>query len=157
MSSSNLQGVLSVSTLEHVIDTREAGDAMLNKKEGIDVLKLRWSSCINDQSHIEKSSYVLQMLQPPETLKELTVKCYGGTSFPKWVGDPSFKNLVFLKLKDCANCTSLLALGKLYALKDLHIIGMEKVYYIDGRFYGEGCLKPFPSLERLYILWIWKK
>ncbi|XP_061346121.1 putative disease resistance RPP13-like protein 1 [Gastrolobium bilobum] len=149
---SNLQGILSVSRLEHVTDTREAVEAMLNKKVGIDVLKLKWSCCLNDESHIRRENDVLQMLQPHKTLTKLTVRCYGGISFPKWIGDPSFKSLVFLKLRDCANCTTLPILGNLHALRDLYIIGMKEVCCIDGGFYGDGCLRPFPSLERLHFM-----
>ncbi|KAG4947239.1 hypothetical protein JHK87_043246 [Glycine soja] len=152
MKLSNIRGVLSVSRLEHVTDTREASEAMINKKVGIDVLKLKWTSCMNNQSHTERAKEVLQMLQPHKNLAKLTIKCYGGTSFPKWIGDPSYKSLVFLKLKDCAHCTSLPALGNLHALKELYIIGMKEVCCIDGEFCGNACLRPFPSLERLYFM-----
>ncbi|XP_020240088.2 putative disease resistance RPP13-like protein 1 [Cajanus cajan] len=147
----NIQGVLSVSRLENVSDTLEASGAMLNKKVGIDVLKLKWSF-MNNQSHIERAKDVLHMLKPHKGLAKLTIKCYGGTSFPKWIGDPSYKSLVFLKLKDCANCTSLPALGNLHALKELYIIGMKEVCCIDGGFYGNACFRPFPSLEKLHFM-----
>ncbi|RDX61473.1 putative disease resistance RPP13-like protein 1, partial [Mucuna pruriens] len=152
MKLSNIRGVLSVSRLENVTDPREASEAKLNKKGGIDVLKLKWSCCMDNQSPIGRAKEVLQMLQPHKSLAKLTIKCYGGTCFPKWIGDPSYKSLVFLKLKDCAHCTSLPALGNLHALKELHIIGMKEVCCIDGGFYGNACLKPFPSLERLHFM-----
>ncbi|KAL2326233.1 hypothetical protein Fmac_025291 [Flemingia macrophylla] len=151
MELSNIRGVLSVSRLENVAETREASDAMLNKKVGIDVLKLKWS-CMNNQSQIERATDVLQMLRPHKGLEKLTIKCYGGTSFPKWIGDPSYRSLVFLKLKDCANCTSLPALGNLHTLKELYIIGMKEVCSIDGGFYGNACFRPFPSLEKLHFM-----
>ena len=83
--------------------------------------------------------------------KSLSVEWYCGVAFPKWIGDPSFICLASLKLKCCARCTSLPALGKLQAVKDLHIIGMKELYCIDGEFYGQNCLRPFPSLERLHF------
>ncbi|KAK7314048.1 hypothetical protein VNO77_39256 [Canavalia gladiata] len=152
MKLSNIRGVLCVSRLENVTNIREAGEAMLNKKVGINVLKLKWNCCMNDQSHIQRAKDVLQMLQPHKSLVKLTIKCYGGTSFPKWIGDPSFKSLVLLKLKDCAHCISLPTLGNLQALKDLYVIGMKEVCCIDGGFYGNGCSRPFPSLERLHFM-----
>ncbi|TKY68414.1 putative disease resistance RPP13 protein 1 [Spatholobus suberectus] len=152
MKLSNIRGGLSVSRLEHVTNPREASEAMLNKKVGIDVLKLKWSCCMNNQPHIERAKEVLQILQPHKSLAKLTIKCYGGTCFPKWIGDASYKSLLFLKLKNCAHCTSLPALGNLHALKELYIIGMKEVCRIDGGFYGNACLSPFPSLESLHFM-----
>ena len=67
------------------------------------------------------------------------------------IGDPSFSNMVTLTLQDCEKCTTLPSLGLLSSLKHLSISGMIKLKGISSEFYGKGCLKPFQSLETLYL------
>ncbi|CBI28609.3 unnamed protein product, partial [Vitis vinifera] len=65
---------------------------------------------------------VLENLQPHNKVKRLSIECFYGAKFPIWLGNPSFMNLVFLRLKDCKSCSSLPPLGQLRSLKDLYII-----------------------------------
>ena len=61
------------------------------------------------------------MLQPHTNIKKLEITRYSGRKFPIWLGDPSFSNMVALKLIGCENCTSLPAVGMLVSLEELTI------------------------------------
>ncbi|QHO18135.1 Putative disease resistance RPP13-like protein [Arachis hypogaea] len=142
-----LQGELCISKLENVIDPSDACQANLKEKKQIKELLLKWSHSTLEESH----QVVLEHLQPSTNLKKLTVKCYGGTSFPNWLGDSSFGNIVCLRIEDCRHCSSLPPLGRLQSLKELFISGMKSVKSIGSEFYGGNSpsFQPFPSLETL--------
>ncbi|KAL1332096.1 hypothetical protein AAHE18_11G003500 [Arachis hypogaea] len=142
-----LQGELCISKLENVIDPSDACQANLKEKKQIKELLLKWSHSTLEESH----QVVLEHLQPSTNLKKLTVKCYGGTSFPNWLGDSSFGNIVSLWIEDCRHCSSLPPLGRLQSLKELFISGMKSVKSIGSEFYGGNSpsFQPFPSLETL--------
>jgi hypothetical protein len=89
------------------------------------------------------------MLHPNKSLKELTIRCYGGPEFTTWLKGPSFPNMLLLRIENCRKCTSLPAVGQLPLLKDLFIEGMAGVKSVGDEFYGEGCSQPFRSLETL--------
>jgi hypothetical protein len=93
---------------------------------------------------------VLNALQPHRVLKELIIRCYGGTEFPTWLR-ASFPNMVLLIIEDCKKCTSLPPVGQLPSLKVLSIKGMASVKNIGSEFNGEGWSQPFRSLEALYF------
>ncbi|KAJ4823140.1 hypothetical protein Tsubulata_039130 [Turnera subulata] len=74
-------------------------------------------------------------------------------SFPDWVGNPSFSQLVTLILFKCINITSLPPLGELVSLKELTMYDFASLERIE--FHGNnreyvGC-RPFQSLERLVL------
>ncbi|XP_057744965.1 putative disease resistance RPP13-like protein 1 [Arachis stenosperma] len=149
----HLQGKLCISKLENVIDPSDSCQANLKEKKQIEELSLEWSiSILEDDSH----QVVLEHLQPSTNLKKLTVKCYGGTSFPNWLGDSSFGNIVSLSIEDCHHCSSLPPLGRLHSLKELFIWGMRSVKSIGSEFYGSNSpsFQPFPSLETLRFEWM---
>ncbi|KAF2287449.1 hypothetical protein GH714_000517 [Hevea brasiliensis] len=135
--------------LENVTDIQHASEANLISKQGLDVLKLNWASEFDDSRNERVERDVLDMLQPHNKLKELTIRCYGGVTFPAWVGQPSFSDMAVLRLENCKRCTSLPPLGLLGSLKDLAMVGMSSIKIVGPEFYGEACLKPFPSLECL--------
>ncbi|CAL5330700.1 unnamed protein product [Camellia sinensis] len=145
----HLGGTLCISGIENVVDSSYARGVCLNDKQGIDVLTMVWSSESLDGLRNEMVTEVLDILKPHEKLKELHIRGYLGMSFPTWIGDPLFSNMVCMKLQNCKNCTSLPPLGQLPSLKDLHIEGMSAVKHVDGEFYGQHCAKPFPLLETL--------
>ncbi|KAK2440246.1 putative disease resistance RPP13 protein [Trifolium repens] len=94
------------------------------------------------------------MLEPPKSLKSLNIDLYGGTSFPSWLGNSLFSNLVSLHITKCEYCMTLPPLGQLPSLKDLEIHGMKILEKIGLEFYhvqeGKGydsSFQPFPSLE----------
>ncbi|KAI8026486.1 putative disease resistance RPP13-like protein 1 [Camellia lanceoleosa] len=146
----HLGGKLCISGIENVVDPLDARGVCLNDKESIDVLTMVWSSEGLDGLRNEMvETEVLDILKPYKKLKELYIRGYHGMSFPTWIGDPLYYNMVCMKLQDCKNCTSLPPLGPLPSLKDLHIKGMSAVKHVGCEFYGQHCAKPFPLLETL--------
>ena len=115
---SHLQGALSILNLQNVVNDMDALEANLKKNEDLDDLVLVWDpNAIDGDS--ENQTRVLEHLQPHTKVKRLMIQHYYGIEFPKWLGDPSFMNLVFLQLKDCKSCSSLPPLGQLQSLKNL--------------------------------------
>ncbi|KAJ1426937.1 Leucine-rich repeat domain superfamily [Sesbania bispinosa] len=94
---------------------------------------------------------VLEQLQPSTNLKKLTIHFYGGTTFPNWLGDPSFGNMTCLRISGCDHCWSLPPLGQLLCLKELIISGLKSIKTVGSEFYGSSSpsFHPFPSLEIL--------
>ncbi|CAL5201467.1 unnamed protein product [Lathyrus oleraceus] len=96
-------------------------------KEQIDELALEWD-CGSTFQDSQIKSVVLEHLQPSTNLKSLTIKGCGGISFPNWLGDFSFSNMVYLKiLKLCIcgfNDKSIdgMSLQHLSSLKNLEIV-----------------------------------
>jgi hypothetical protein len=144
-----LQGRLCISRLENVLDAEDARRANLNGKKNLDELAMKWESADDDLQDAKVAMDVLDMLRPWTTVKELSIDGYVGVKFPTWLGHPSFSNMVLLRIESCRKCTSLPAIGQLPSLKNLVIIGMANVQRVGPEFYGEGCLKPFQSLETL--------
>ncbi|KAK7401000.1 hypothetical protein VNO78_12309 [Psophocarpus tetragonolobus] len=145
-----LQGKLSILNLQNVVNHMDAFQANLKNKELIDELILEWGSDPQDPQ-IQKD--VLDNLQPSTNLKKLGIKYYGGTSFPKWIGDSSFSSIIVLSISDCNNCLSLPSLGQLPSLKELVIKRMKMVKTVGYEFYGSDTssqlVQPFPSLKSL--------
>ncbi|KAI8570672.1 hypothetical protein RHMOL_Rhmol01G0054300 [Rhododendron molle] len=145
----HLRGTLSISGLENVKDASDAKRANLKDKQGLNVLRMEWSN-ISDNSHNESvESQVLDILEPHKKLKELSINGYGGFTFPNWIGNSSFSNMVCLKFQNCEKCASLPPLGQLPLLAKLYIQGMNVVCNVGLEFYGSDCLNPFPALEIL--------
>ncbi|XP_057433795.1 putative disease resistance RPP13-like protein 1 [Lotus japonicus] len=145
-----LQGELSILQLQNIVDPMDATQANLKSKGKIEELILGWGSDPQD-SKIEKD--VLENLQPSTNLKKLHIRYYGGTSFPNWVGNFSFLNIVMLRISDCNYCLSLPPFGQLPSLKELFIVRMRMVKTIGHEFYCSNAafssFQPFPSLESL--------
>ncbi|KAG5539189.1 hypothetical protein RHGRI_019676 [Rhododendron griersonianum] len=147
----HLRGTLCISGLENVADALDASRANLKDKQGLDVLLMKWSNVSDNSRNGSVESNVLDMLRPHINLKELTIIGYHGLTFPTWVGNSSFCNMVSLKFQNCKNCISLPHLGQLPSLENLHIQGMEAVENIGLEFYGLGCPNPFPALQILTL------
>ncbi|KAL1370551.1 putative disease resistance RPP13-like protein 1 isoform X1 [Arachis hypogaea] len=148
----NLQGKLCISKLENVFDPSDACQANLKEKNQIEEILLEWSDSILEDSQ----QVVLEHLQPSTSLKKLSVKYYGGSTFPSWLGDSSFVNIVSLRIEDCHHCSSLPPLGQLQSLKELFISGTRSVKSVGSEFYGGNSpsFQPFPSLETLSFEWM---
>ncbi|XP_058784617.1 putative disease resistance protein At3g14460 [Vicia villosa] len=146
----HLHGKLSISQLQNVNDPFEVDRANIKMKEQIDELSLEWDL---GSTFLDSQILVLEKLQPSTNLKSLTIKGYGGISFPNWLGDSSFGNMVYLRISNCNDCLWLPPLGKLGNLKELIIEGMQSVETIGIEFYGSGgsSFLPFPSLESLHF------
>ncbi|XP_020217296.1 putative disease resistance RPP13-like protein 1 isoform X5 [Cajanus cajan] len=145
-----LQGKLSILNLQNVVNPVDALQADLKSKYEIEELMLEWGSDPHDPQ-IGKD--VLNNLQPSTNLKKLNIKCYGGTSFPNWIGDSSFSNITVIGISDCNHCLSLPPFGQLPSLKELVIKRMKMVKTVGYEFYcsdaGSPSFQPFPSLESL--------
>ncbi|XVF82335.1 hypothetical protein PTKIN_Ptkin16aG0038300 [Pterospermum kingtungense] len=147
---SNLKGQLSISELHNVNEAQDAREAKLSSKPNLDNLELKWSEVFNeDLRKKDVETEVLELLQPHEHLKALAIMGYAGLAFPKWIEDPSLKNLQSLKLVCCPNCKLLPAVGKLPLLKDLYVKGMSSITSVGNELYGENLANAFPSLEKL--------
>ncbi|PRQ55702.1 putative P-loop containing nucleoside triphosphate hydrolase, leucine-rich repeat domain, L [Rosa chinensis] len=151
----HLQGTLHLSRLENVICVEDARSAKLKSKERLEALLLEWSS---SSASTEIATVVLGMLEPHSKLKELTIQGYAGLKFSTWIGDPSFSNMVRVKLDDCDHCRFLPPFGQLPSLKELYIQRMDAVESVGLEFYGEGSV-PFQALEILEFQHLnnWKK
>ncbi|XVE73750.1 hypothetical protein DITRI_Ditri11bG0143200 [Diplodiscus trichospermus] len=148
---SHLQGQLSLFELQNVAEIRDVRVANLKEKCGLDEIVMKWSNASNDlQSKVDRFD-VLDMLEPHQNLKKLSISFYEGSRFPSWVGNPSFVNMVHVNLVDCSQITSLPSLGGLPFLKDLYIEGLSGVSLVDFEFYGATLYsdKLFPSLKTL--------
>jgi len=149
----HLHGKLFISQLQNVHDKFEADQAKMKMKERIEDLALEWDRCTSfHDSPIQ--SVVLEHLQPSTNLKSLTIKGYCGISFPNWLGDFLFRNMVYLRISNCDDCLWLPPLGQLGNLKKLIIEGMQSVETIGTEFYGgdgSPSFQPFPSLETLHF------
>ncbi|KAG5539184.1 hypothetical protein RHGRI_019671 [Rhododendron griersonianum] len=147
----HLRGTLCISGLENVADALDAKRANLNNKQGLDVLLMKWSNISNNSRNGRVESQVLDMLRPHKKLKELTISGYHGLTFPTWVENPLFSNMISLKFQNCEKCISLPPLGHLPLLKKLYIQGMKAVENVGLEFYGLGCSNPFPALQILTL------
>ncbi|KAJ9158839.1 hypothetical protein P3X46_024384 [Hevea brasiliensis] len=149
-----LQGALRISSLENLTNASNVVGAILMDKERIDKVVMKWG--FRNTRNASHDRVVLEKMKPHGNLKELTVRGYGGTEFPSWVGDPLFCNLVHLKLWNCTKCTTLPQLGLLCSLKDLFIKGLPNVKAVGREFYGESMSNsnPFPALETLHFYWM---
>ncbi|KAK2640074.1 hypothetical protein Ddye_027869 [Dipteronia dyeriana] len=143
-----VRGELCISGLDNVVDC-DARGLILRDKKDLKELMLEWGSQFDDSRNQVVEKYVLEMLQPNQPLEKLTIRCYGGTRFPSWVGDSSFSKVTLLRLQSCEKCISLPSLGLLGMLKDLTIKGMKGLKHLGSEIYGEGCKKPFQLLETI--------
>ncbi|XP_016652537.1 PREDICTED: LOW QUALITY PROTEIN: putative disease resistance RPP13-like protein 1 [Prunus mume] len=143
---SHLGGKLSILKLNNVVDGRDALQANLKNKQDLKELELAWVS--EDADHSVKVRDVLDKLQPCMNLEKLTVKLYGGTSFPNWLGDSAFNKIKVMRLVGCHYCFELPPLGQLPALKELFICEMKFLRTLGPELYGQP-FQSFQSLEKL--------
>ncbi|CAL5379592.1 unnamed protein product [Camellia sinensis] len=146
---SHIRGAIHISRLENVSGVKDAREANFMSKEELKELSLEWGKSHRSQNDIVERD-VLDVMRPFKLLERLTIRWYGSTKFPNWVGDVSFSKMVSVQLKGSKCCRSLPPLGQLPLLKDLYIEGMSAIKRLGCEFYGQQCgAKPFPSLERL--------
>lgn len=148
---SDLRGTLAIVGLQNLMSGQDARDANLLFKQGLDDLSMIWvkeSYGSRNEGHEYK---VLDLLEPHTNVRKLEIMGYGGTTFPSWVGDPSFSKIEHLTLNGCINCTSLPSVGQLPSLKNLSVFNINRVKNVGLEFYGAGRpeVVAFPSLETL--------
>ncbi|CBI23755.3 unnamed protein product, partial [Vitis vinifera] len=142
-----LSGSLVLSKLENVACDEDALEANMKDKKYLDELKFEWDNENTDVGVVQNRRDILSSLQPHTNVKRLHINSFSGLSFPVWVGDPSFFNLVDLGLQNCNNCSSLPPLGQLPSLKHLSILQMKGVKMVGSEFYGNKlCINECPKL-----------
>lgn len=82
------------------------------------------------------------------------IENYDCTTFPNWLGDAIFSNMVSLRLSKCKYCKSLPSLGQLSSLQELYIVEMERLQLLHSGFYRDGQfgIKPFRSMKILSFI-----
>jgi len=143
----NLDESLSILELQNFENPSDALEADLKNKTFIKMLELRWS---RDRNNIDskKEEDVIENLEPPKSLKKLSIFSYGGKQFPNWLLENSLSNMVLLELDECESCQRLPPLGLLPFLKVLKIRKLDGIVSIDVDFYGDN-FSSFKSLETL--------
>ncbi|GKC77566.1 NBS-LRR resistance-like protein [Tanacetum coccineum] len=143
----DLHGKVSIKGLEKVKSGTEAREANLSQKR-LTKLEVEWSDVSDASRKDTTENDVLDALEPKnDCLEKLGIANYLGLEFPKWVGDPSFRQLARVSISGCKKCTSLPPLGQLQSLKKLSIQDMGDVKVVGSEFFGTGLA--FPSLESL--------
>ncbi|KAG6790338.1 hypothetical protein POTOM_006487 [Populus tomentosa] len=143
----HLRGTLEIWNLQNVVDAVDALTANLKGKKHLEHLQLRWHGDTDDAAN---ERVVLEQLQHHTNVESISIIGYGGPTFPEWVGDSSFSNIVSLTLGECKRCSSLPPLGQLASLKYLVVQAFDGVVVIGTEFYGSR-MKPFGNLEELRI------
>ncbi|KAJ8648699.1 hypothetical protein MRB53_001722 [Persea americana] len=144
----HLGGSLRISKLENLVNAQEAKEAELKKKQKVHKLQLEWKSYDVESRQEGIEEEVLKGLQPHTNLKELEIEGYCGVSFPTWLADSLFSNLVSVRLSSC-KCHLLPPFGQLPSLKCLNLFGLYGLKKVGREFCGNGPVKGFPSLDSL--------
>ncbi|KAI0513958.1 hypothetical protein KFK09_009990 [Dendrobium nobile] len=141
---------LGMNRLENIKDAEEASSARLCAKRRLTDLTLCWSNI--DSRNIDLDENVLDNLQPPKCLRNLSIKRYMGARSAMWMNNvnPIF-NLEKIELTECFECETLPAFGQLPFLKSLKLWNMPKVKWLESKFKGNDKYHAFPLLEVLYI------
>ncbi|XP_050283290.1 putative disease resistance protein At3g14460 [Quercus robur] len=147
----HLSGKLTILNLENVhCINKDTMEVILKDKQDLSKLELKWEHGHGtDDSEEERNE--LEQLCAHTKLNSLTIEHYEGTSFPNWLGDCSFSNMVSIVLRNCKYCFSLPPFGQLHALKELKIEGFDRLLGVGHEFYGNdsSTIKPFRSLKYL--------
>ncbi|KAL0354568.1 UNVERIFIED_CONTAM: hypothetical protein Sradi_3903700 [Sesamum radiatum] len=101
----------------------------------------------------------LEALQPPPSLKTLTIFGYEGTRFPTWITS-CLNHLTCLDLKFCNRVSTLPCLGKLPELEELSVWEMKELKFVGREFLGiaagdsngsSSAVTAFPKLKKLHF------
>ncbi|KAL0924687.1 hypothetical protein M5K25_005537 [Dendrobium thyrsiflorum] len=141
---------LGINCLENVKDAEEACSAKLCAKRRFSDLTLCWSN--TDSRNIDLDENVLDKIQPPKCLRNLSIERYMGASSAIWMNNvnPIF-NLEKIKLTYCLKCKTLPPFGQLPFLKSLTLLNTLKVKWLESKFNGNEKSHAFPLLEVLHI------
>ncbi|XP_044499011.1 putative disease resistance RPP13-like protein 1 isoform X1 [Mangifera indica] len=92
---------LHISELQNVTDLNHIQEQILSNKSKLKVLILEWRDQVNSQA-TDVEMNLLDKLKPPINLRELTIRGYGGESFPSWLADLSWlSNLRVFTIEKC--------------------------------------------------------
>ncbi|KAI0529647.1 hypothetical protein KFK09_002201 [Dendrobium nobile] len=138
---------LSIYCLENIKNVEEACSAKLRAKTRLTDLTLCWSN--TDSRNIDLDENVLDNLQPPTCLRNLSIDSYMGVRSAIWMN--VLNNLEKIELSYCLECESLPPFGQLGFLKSLTLVKMPKVKWLESKFNGNDKYDAFPLLEVLRI------
>ncbi|ONK66274.1 uncharacterized protein A4U43_C06F6010 [Asparagus officinalis] len=88
-------GELKIHGLENRKHHEEVSKIELHHKRNLLRLELVWS---DDSDVSDEYEQMLDRLQPPDSLRELTIKGYQGARSPRWMGPELLKNLEYMSL-----------------------------------------------------------
>ncbi|KAI0519829.1 hypothetical protein KFK09_007290 [Dendrobium nobile] len=141
---------LGINCLENVKDAEEACSAKLCTKRRLIDLTLCWSNI--DLRNIDLDENVLENLQPPKYLKNLSIYSYMGAKPAMWMNNVNLIfNLEMIELRECLECETLPPFGQPPFLKSLTLYDMPKVKWLESKFNGNDKYHAFPLLEVLHI------
>lgn len=144
----NMLRKLYISNLERVSSMEKAMEGNLKGKDKLDFLELCWNNDGSSNSN-NTAEGVIEGLQPPENIKDLKIVFYGGKKSPSWMKNHYLSNMQHLEIIDCNYWNIDVSFGHLPHLVSLSIGGMKAVQKIGPKFFGEGVVTGFPSLELL--------
>lgn len=137
---SRISGKLTINFLGRLMDSCDARRACLKQKENLHELELSWGPrhrSLNDEHEVA----VLDGLEPPLGIKQLTIRMYGGGQFAWWMlkqvgggvqGSRQFPFLTKMILFDFPNLKQLDGLVQLPCLEKLHLKDMPALESISG-------------------------
>ncbi|XP_050218222.1 putative disease resistance RPP13-like protein 1 [Mercurialis annua] len=146
---SHLRRDVHITGLHNVLNSRDLELVNMKEKREVDALVLEWTNQFYSLRNETNELQVLSSLQPHKCIESISIKFYGGTRFPFWIGDPQFIKIKHIELYNCRKVGSLPSLGQLPLLKKLSIVGMDGVKEVGVNFFGVSSsnFKGFPSLE----------
>jgi Leucine-rich repeat (LRR) protein len=141
-------------------DASDAAEAQLKNKKRLLRLVLYFAE-ENTELRANEDS-LIEALQPPSDMEDLTIASYGGLDLPNWM--MTLTRLQELELVDCRNVEVLPPLGRLPNLESLKVRSL-KVRRLDAGFLGiekyekasikEGEIARVTAFPKLKKLWIW--
>ncbi|KAI0514058.1 hypothetical protein KFK09_010092 [Dendrobium nobile] len=144
---------LGVNCLENVKDAEEARNAQLCEKRRLTNLTLCWSD--NNSRNIDLDENVLDNLQPPKCLRNLSLYFYMGARSAMWMNNvnllSNIEKIEEIELSHCMEWETLPPFGQLPFLKSLKLSHMPKVKWLESKFNGNDKYRAFPLLVVLYI------
>ncbi|XP_021775059.1 disease resistance protein RGA2-like [Chenopodium quinoa] len=155
----NLMGKLTLRIFGRSMDTvSEAKAANLKSKDKLLGLNLEFID-----GSLKHDEIVIEDLQPNSNLKELLIYGYAGERLPSWMLDRLhfwLPNLVSIWILQCEGCRYLCSFGRLPHLKNLNLLDLDNVEYIENCSGSNESSNDilhkhhaplFPSLENLWL------
>ncbi|XP_020269341.1 putative disease resistance protein RGA3 [Asparagus officinalis] len=119
---------LKIRGLENRKHHKEVSMIELHRKRNLLKLELVWS---DDSDVADEYELMLDRLQPPDSLRELTIKGYQGARSPCWMEPELLKNLEYMSLEYGRAWKHLPSLGKLPYLMRLALSGLPALRQIN--------------------------
>uniref|UniRef100_A0A1D1ZFX9 Putative disease resistance protein RGA1 n=1 Tax=Anthurium amnicola TaxID=1678845 RepID=A0A1D1ZFX9_9ARAE len=121
-------GKFCIQNLHRVKTRKEATEAALKNKRYVRMLEMEWADDRKiDQVDNQLEESIIEELQPPSHLKDLTVKCYAGMHFPSWMNNSSISGLESIRLHRCINLIPLPSVEHLSFLRTLEITSCSQM------------------------------